>query len=92
MAGVHICSFGSLHEVLDGRRHRGQHPDNRRLALAYLKEQGRFSVFEATANHKTAVTVTNLIEDGLIKTTRQDFPWTGAELTAAGEAVLGEKS
>lgn len=75
--------------------------------LRVLKQAGRFSAFEASANDVIARTMTRMIHKGL--TTIKDgvrtnhgklietdhscgYPWTTVKLTPAGEALLAASS
>lgn len=57
--------------------------------LEYLERNGRFSVFEATANDTIATTVDRVIRRGYIETDISGgYPWTKTKLTDAGRAYL----
>jgi hypothetical protein len=95
---VIICSFSTGLDDLT-RKQQADHI----TVLRVLKQAGRFSAFEASANDTIARTITRLIHKGL--TTVKDgvrtnhgklietdhscgYPWTMVKLTPAGEALL----
>lgn len=68
---VHICSFQAGPDV------------TRRMTYKEFREAvlraGRFSVFEATVNQRTAGMYDTLCKDPTVKTTPIGFPWTKVE-------------
>ena len=58
--------------------------------LSVLSEHPRFSVFDATANDKIAVTLTYLFREEFIVESRpkQEYPWVQIEVTEKGKALL----
>lgn len=56
--------------------------------LAFLKQAGHFSVFEATSKPQIARILDNLFKRELIAQTGGEFPWTNVALTEAGERAL----
>lgn len=66
---VHICCFDStLH--LRGRKRTYE------AIKAAVLEAGRFSVFEATVNQKTALMFDQLTRDPELEFEKVGFPWT----------------
>lgn len=97
-----ICSFTAGLDDLPRRQQ-----SNVVAVLRVLKEAGRFSVFEASANQTIATMMSRLCHKGyseirngtrfdygkLIETDKSDgFPWTKVKLTPAGERLLEEHS
>jgi hypothetical protein len=66
----HVCRFDSA-EHLTGKKR-----TYKSVKTAVL-EAGRFSVFEATANMKSARLFTRLCADTEVETFDMGFPWTG---------------
>jgi hypothetical protein len=58
--------------------------------LEVLSKHPRFSVFDATANDKIAVTLTYLFREEFIVDSRpkQGYPWHHVEVTKKGKALL----
>jgi len=80
---IHICSFST---GIDEMRRQDQRDPAK--VLAVLKENPRFSAFEASANQGIARTMTLLFERGLVKDVGGEYPWTIVEILPAGEEVL----
>lgn len=60
-----------------------------RHVLEHLEREGRFSVFEATANDTIARTVDRVIRRGYIEADISGgYPWTKTKLTEVGRAYL----
>lgn len=99
MSAIFLCSFTSGLDDLTRKQQRD--PVS---VLRVLKDTGRFSVFEATANQTIAVMMDRLMHKGcsvvrngvrtdygrLIEKTDGDFPWTNVKLTAGGIRLLSD--
>lgn len=75
---VHICRFDSGAGDLRGKQL--TYENIKRLVL----EDGRFSVFEATASPKRARIYERLCRDPEIEIVEMPFPWTGVKRRDAG--------
>lgn len=82
-----ICSFSS---GLDDMNRKDQ--KDARKVLAVLKECGRFSVFEATANAAIASTLDYLGNEEFYKHTGGSYPWCEIEITPKGEELLAQET
>lgn len=69
---VHICRFESA-EHLTGKKRTYE------AVKAAVLEAGRFSVFEATANAKSASIFGRLCRDPEVAIVPMPFPWTGVK-------------
>jgi hypothetical protein len=84
---THVCSFSSgIDDML--RRHQA---DMRRVAEVLARE-GRFGVFEATANPVIAKTMDRLARSGWFVFDHESsgFPWTLVTLTDKGREALAK--
>jgi hypothetical protein len=70
---VHICRFDSAGDVTGKRR------TYENVKVAVLKA-GRFSVFEATENQKSAQIFMDIERDPDLETFEMAFPWRGVRL------------
>ena len=68
---IHICSFSAGIDDLTRKEQR-----NNEAVVAVLREAGRFSVFEASANEDIARTMTRLCARRLTTDNSCGYPWT----------------
>lgn len=83
MRGLHICSFSTGLEDLP----RKKQADISEV-LRVMKENGRFSCFEASANPTIAKTMDRIMQEGFAKSVGGAYPWTEVEITEKGEKAI----
>ena len=83
MNSVFICSFTSGLDDLPRKQQAQLEP-----VLRVLRDTGRFSVFEATANPTIAKTMTRLMHSEYVEHLGGSYPWTKVRLTPAGERLI----
>ena len=73
MKGLHICSFDAVGEIKRGT----SYEDFRAMVL----KAGRFSVFEASENPRTAELYARLCADPTVETDNSTpYPWTAVRV------------
>ena len=83
MNSVFICSFTSGIDDLSRKEQAQFEP-----VLRVLRDTGRFSVFEATANQTIAKSMTRLMHSEYVENIGGAYPWTKVRLTPAGEKLI----
>lgn len=86
---VHVCSFSSAIGEMNPKDQRSY-----TKVLAVLKQNPRFSCFEASERPAIANTMTSLKIQGLIEYPKPQpgYPWNKVKITEKGEKFLKEKA
>lgn len=84
---MEVSVFATLDDL------KGRDRSSMRKVLRALRKRSRFTVFEATAEQKLALTLDRIGRRGFVRYTHgpRDFPWCKVELTEAGLAYLDRR-